>query len=134
MGNYRTVVDVRKRNDNTYKDVTPFPNQDQIRMDVAQSKYQTKIDMSDTYKQIRIETDDVWKTTFASPFSTFVSHVMQQADCNAPATFQHLITWIFRDHLRLFMQVYLDDIFIFLDTIKEHEEHLQIVFSILRKH
>jgi hypothetical protein len=76
----------------------------------------------------------VWKTAFASPFGTFVSHVMQQGNCNAPATFQRLMTWIFRDHLGLFVQVYLDDIFIFSDTIREHEEHLQIVFSILRKH
>jgi len=51
------------------------------------------------------------------------------AHCNHPA-------WqrIFRDHLRLFVQVYLDDIFIFSNTIWEHKEHLQIVFSILRKH
>ena len=34
-GKLRTVVDARKRNDNTHKDVTPFPDQDQIRMDVA---------------------------------------------------------------------------------------------------
>src|SRR5882762_5412203 len=116
-GKLRRVIDARKRNDNTYKDVTPFPDQDQIHMNVAQSKYQTKIDMSDTYEQIRIETDDVWKTAFASPFGTFISHVMQQGDCNAPTTFQHPMTWIFRDHLGLFVQVYLDDIFIFSNTI-----------------
>ena len=116
-GKLWTVVDVWKRNDNTYKDVTHFPNHDQIHMDVARSKYRTKINMSDTYKQIRIKNDDVWKTTFTSPFGTFVSHVMQQGDCNAPATFQHLMTWIFRDHLGLFVRVYLDDIFIFSDTI-----------------
>jgi hypothetical protein len=38
-GKLRTVVDARKRNDNTFKDVTPFPDQDQIRMDVARAKY-----------------------------------------------------------------------------------------------
>ena len=38
-GKLRTIVDVRKRNDNTFKDVTPFPDQDQIRMDVARAKY-----------------------------------------------------------------------------------------------
>ena len=42
-GKLRTVVDAWKRNDNTYKDVTPFPDQDQICMDVALSKYRTKI-------------------------------------------------------------------------------------------
>ena len=44
-GRLRTVVDARKRNENTFKDVTPFPDQDQIRMDVARAKYRTKIDM-----------------------------------------------------------------------------------------
>ena len=40
-GKLRTVVDARKRNDNTFKDVTPFPDQDQIRMDVARARYRT---------------------------------------------------------------------------------------------
>jgi hypothetical protein len=43
----RTVVDARQRNDNTVKDVTPFPDQDAIRMDVARAKHRSKIDMSD---------------------------------------------------------------------------------------
>ena len=46
----RTVVDTRKRNDNTHKDIIPFPDQDQIWMDIAHTKYWTKIDMSDVYE------------------------------------------------------------------------------------
>ena len=38
-GKLRTVIDCRKRNDNTEKDVTPFPDQEQICMDVARGKY-----------------------------------------------------------------------------------------------
>jgi len=30
-----TALDARKRNDNTVKDVTPFPDQEQIRIEVA---------------------------------------------------------------------------------------------------
>ena len=102
-GKLRTVVDTHKRNDNTFKDVTPFPDQDQIRMDVALCRYWTKIDMSNAYEQIHIKEEDIWKTAFATPLGTFVSHVMQQGDCNAPATFQRLMTWIFRDHIGLFV-------------------------------
>ena len=94
-GKLQTVVDAHKRNDNTFKDVTPFPDQDQIRMDVTRAKYRTKIDMSDAYEQIRVEPADVWKTVFASPLGTYMSHVMQQGNCNAPVTFQCLMTWIF---------------------------------------
>src|ERR1700683_2728550 len=103
-------------------------------MDVARSKFRTKIDMSDAYEQIRVEDKDVWKTAFAPPLGTFVSHVMQQGDCNAPATFQRLMTWIFRDHLGIFVRVYLDDIFVFSDSIDDHKGHLKTVFSILHLH
>ena len=133
-GKLRTVVDARKRNDNTYKDVTPFPDQDQIRMDVARAKYRTKIDMSDAYEQIRIEPSDIWKTAFATTLGTFVSHVMQQGDCNAPATFQRLMTWTFREHIGIFIRVYLDDVFVYSDTIDDHEKHLKIAFGTLRQH
>lgn len=129
----RTVVDCRKRNDNTVKDLTPFPDQDQIRMDVAKARYRTKIDMSDAYEQIRIEDEDVWKTAFATTMGTFISLVMQQGDCNAPATFQRLMTHVFRDFIGDFVHVYLDDIFVFSDTIEDHQKHLQLVFDRLRK-
>lgn len=133
-GKLRTVVDARKRNENTFKDVTPFPDQDLIRMDVARAKCRTKIDMSDAYEQIRVEPADVWKTAFASTLGTFISHVMQQGDCNAPATFQRLMTWIFRKHIGIFVRVYLDDIFVYSDTISDHEIHLEKIFDILRLH
>ena len=90
--------------------------------------------MSDAYEQIRVENEDVWKTAFATTLGTFVSHVMQQGDCNAPATFQRLMTWIFREHLRIFIRVYLDDIFVYSNTIKDHEGHLRIAFDTLRWH
>ncbi|KAJ7230577.1 hypothetical protein GGX14DRAFT_384501 [Mycena pura] len=49
-GKLRTALDARKRNANTQKDVTPFPDQDLIRMDCARAKYRSKIDLSDTYE------------------------------------------------------------------------------------
>jgi hypothetical protein len=70
------------------KDVTPFPDQDQIRMDITRVKFHSKIDLSNAYKQVCIKPDDVSKTAFATVFGTFESNVMQQGDCNAPATFQ----------------------------------------------
>jgi hypothetical protein len=48
-GCLRTVIDCCERNLNTVKDLTPFPDQDLIRNDVAQVKYCSKLDMSDAY-------------------------------------------------------------------------------------
>jgi Reverse transcriptase (RNA-dependent DNA polymerase) len=58
---------------------------------------------------------------------------MQMGDCNAPSTFQRLMTAIFRDCIGRFVHVYMDDIFIFSCSIEEHERHLGIVFDRLRK-
>lgn len=131
-GGLRTVIDCRKRNDNTVKDVTPFPDQEQIRMDVARAPFRSKIDLSDAYEQIRIEPDDVRKTAFATVYGTMLSNVLQQGDCNGPATFQRLMTNVFRRHIGIFVHVYLDDIFVYSNSLAEHEEHLRTVFETLR--
>src|SRR6202453_4894875 len=81
-GKLHTIIDGRKRNEDTEKDVTPFPDQEQIHMDVARGKYRSKIDMSDAYEQIRVEPQDVWKTAFSTVYGSLVSHTMQQGDCN----------------------------------------------------
>ena len=41
---------------------------------------------------------------------------------------------IFHPHLDKFVIVYLDDILIFSESEKEHEEHLHLVLGMLRKH
>ncbi len=82
------VVDCHQQNKNMVKDVTPMPDQDNIQEDVAHAKYRLKIDLSDAYKQVHIVASDVWKTAFSMVWGTYISHIMQQGDCNAPATFQ----------------------------------------------
>jgi len=98
-GLLRTVIDVRKWSDNTVKDVTLFPDQDQIRLDVARAKIWSKIDFSDVYEQIHTVPEDIHKSAFATIYGTYVSHTMQIGDCNAPATFQRMMTMIFRDFM-----------------------------------
>ena len=84
----RTVFDLRQQNNNTWKDVTPFPEQDAIRHNIAYAQFRSKLDMTEAYKQTRIKSEDVCKTTFSTTFSTFQSQVIQMGDCNVPSTFQ----------------------------------------------
>ena len=70
---------------------------------------------------------------FATIFGTFISQVMQQGDCNAPAMFQCLMTVTFCDQLGRFIHTYLNNMFAYSNTIEEHEEHLDVVFELLRK-
>jgi len=112
----------------------PLPDQEVIHEDVARAKYRSKIDLTDAYKQVHVRVEDMEKNAFATITGTFVSHVMWIGDCNAPATFQRLMTTIFRDAIGCSMHVYLDDIFVYSNSIEEHKEHLHLVFERLREH
>ena len=127
-GKLRTVFDLCMQNENTEKDVSPFLDQDTIWHDVAHAAYRSKLDISEVYKQICICNEDVPKTAFTTIFGTFVSRAMQQRDCNTPSMFQRLMTSVFHDFVVRFIHVYLDDIFIYSSTIKEHKDHLAQVF------
>ena len=74
------VFDLHMQNNNTEKDISPFPDQDMSQHDVTRAPYRSKLDMSEAYEQIHIRPEDVPKTVFSTIFSTFVSQVMQQGD------------------------------------------------------
>ena len=89
--------------------------------------------MSEAYNQICIRDEGIPKMAFATIFGKFVSRVMQQGDCNAPLTFQRLMTSVFCDFVVRFVHVYLDNIFIYSSTIEEHEDHQVQVFNKLQE-
>ncbi|KNZ80089.1 hypothetical protein J132_07377 [Termitomyces sp. J132] len=64
---------------------------------------------------------------------TYHSNIMQISDCNVLATFQCLMTSIFRDVIGKWMHVYLDNIFVFSDSTEEHKQHLRIVLKDYKK-
>ena len=103
----RIIFNLRQQNENTWKDVTPFPDQDAIHHDIARATFRSKLNMTEAYEQTHIRPEDVGKMTFSTIFGMFQSRVMQMGDCNSPSTFQQLMTTIFRDFLRWFVHVYL---------------------------
>jgi hypothetical protein len=129
----RTAIDARKRNDNTVKDVTLFPDQDQIRLDIVRVKIRLKIDFSNVYEQICTVPEDIHKSAFATIYGTYMSYMMQIGDCNAPATFQRMMTMIFQDFIGIFLHAYLNDLFVYSNSVDEHEKHLMLVFNKIRK-
>jgi hypothetical protein len=50
---------------------------------------------------------------------------MQFRFINTPATFQRKINYILREHLDDFIMAYLNNIIIYLNSIKEHKEHIK---------
>ena len=104
-----------------------FPRSRHNMHDIAWAKFRSELDITEAYEQTHIRPEDVGKMTFYTIFGMFQSWVMQMGDCNAPSTFQQLMTAIFRDFLRRFMHVYLDNKFIYSQSIQEHIEHIMKV-------
>jgi hypothetical protein len=129
----RACFDKREQNANTYKLASPMPDQTEVLERIASHKYRSVIDGRDAYEQIRVEKGDVWKTLFNSPSGTMESLVLQQGDCNGPATYQSLMNHIFGPYIGVWMDVYLDDIMIYSDSLKDHIKHVRTVFKILRE-
>jgi Reverse transcriptase (RNA-dependent DNA polymerase) len=123
------VVDGCQCNENMVKDVTPLPDQDVICLNIVRVKICSKIDLSDAYEQICIVPEDVHKMAFGTIFRTFMSNVMQQGDCNAPSTFQCSMNITFWEFIGIFLHMYLDDLFVYSNTVEEHQQHLKKVFA-----
>jgi hypothetical protein len=109
----------------------PLPNQDLIREAVVSHKYVLVIDISNAYEQLCIVAEDVPKTLFLSPLGTFVSNILQQGDCNGPSSWQRLMTYLFHERIGVEIWVYLDDIYVFTNTIGEHENGLEYILKCL---
>ena len=52
--------------------------------------------------------------------------------CNAPGMFQHYMNDMFQDFLDEFLVVYLDNMLIYSDNLKEHRKHMRKVLERLR--
>ena len=103
--------------------------QDQIRG----AKWFIKLNITDAYYQLQINKGKEWKTAFQTKYGHYKYLVMPFGLTNAPVSFQQYINEALREHLDIFIIVYLDDILIFSDNYKEHVQHIRAVLKKLEK-
>jgi hypothetical protein len=89
----------------------------------------SKIDLQSGYHQIKICVKDIPKTAFTTRYGLFDYLVMSFGLTNAPAHFMYLMNSVFMPELDKFVVVFIDDILIYLRSMEEHEEHLQIILQ-----
>ena len=131
-GKWRMCIDYRALNKITIKNRYPLPKVEELMDRLHGARYFTKIDLYSGYHQIRVRESDIQKTAFVTRYGAFEYLVMPFGLCNAPATFQRMMTTILRDGLDRFVLVFLDDILIYSRTIEEHEQHIRAVLDRLR--
>ena len=99
----------------------------------ASRPFRTTLDLKDAYEQIRIVPEHVGRSVVTTPDGNMISRVIQQGDCNAPATYQALMNFLFSAYIGRFMDVYLDDIVIYSETLEDHIRHVKLVLEILKR-
>jgi hypothetical protein len=87
----------------------------------------SKIDLRSGYHQLRIQPSDVPKTAFITKYGLYEFMVMSFGLTNALAYFMYLMNSVFMDYLDKFVVVFIDEILVYSQNEKEHEEHLRKV-------
>ncbi|GJX14899.1 putative nucleotidyltransferase, ribonuclease H [Tanacetum coccineum] len=113
---WRVCIDYRKLNDATRKDHFPLPFIDQMLERLSGNEYYCFLNGFSGYFQIPLVPEDQEKTTFTCPYVTFAHRRMPFGLCNAPATFQRCMAAIFHDMCKDFMEVFMDDFFVFRNS------------------
>ena len=122
-GSLRPVQDYRKLNEHTVKDHYPLPLIQELVDRVKDARYFTKLDIRWGYNNVQMKEGDEWKAAFRTNRGLFEPTVMFFGLCNLPATFQTMMNDLFRELITEgVVIIYLDDILIFTETMKEHRE------------
>ena len=133
-GSTRFCVDYRKLNAVTKRDSYPLPRICDVMDSLGQSKIFSTMDLKSAYHQIPVHPDHIEKTAFICHRGLFEFVRMPFGLANAPASLQRVMDFIFGDMLGRCIMIYLDDIVVFSRTQEEHVQHLQEVFTRLRKY
>ncbi|RVW37522.1 Transposon Ty3-I Gag-Pol polyprotein [Vitis vinifera] len=133
-GKWRVCVDYTNLNSACPKDSFPLPRIDQIVDSTSGQGMLSFLDAFSGYHQIPMSPDDKEKTAFITPHDPYCYKVMPFGLKNAGATYQRLMTKIFKPLIGRSVEVYIDDIVVKSKTREQHILHLQEVFYLLRKY
>ena len=131
-GKWRVCVDYTDLSDACPKDSFPLPHIDQIVDASAGHAMLSFLDEFFGYHQIPMYPPDAEKTSFITPHGLFYYNVMPFRLKNVKATYQRLVTKMFRPLHGKNIEVYIDDMLIKSKERPNHATHLQQVFDLLR--
>jgi Reverse transcriptase (RNA-dependent DNA polymerase) len=127
------VINYKRLNDNTIEDSYMIPEKDSLLDHIQDAKIFSKFDCKSGFHQIKMHHESIEWTAFSCPLGHYEWLVMPFGLKNVSSIFQKRMNDIFLKYNN-FVLIYIDDILVFSQNIKEHISHLQIVFSEFLKH
>ena len=121
---WRVCIDYIDLNEASPKDSFPLSHIDQISDFVAGHGILSFLDAFSGYHQIPMHLPAAEKTTFITPLRLYYYNVMPCGLKNAGATYQRLVTEIFRPLLDNTMEAYIDDMLVKSIECFDHIQHL----------
>ena len=117
-------MDYTDLNDACPKDSFPLPRIDQIVDASVGHGMLSFLDAFSEYHQIPMHPPDAKKKSFITPHGLYRYNVMPFGLKNAGATYQRLVTKMFRLLLGSIMEVYIDDMLVKSKQRPDHAAHL----------
>ncbi|KAG3189343.1 hypothetical protein PC128_g11797 [Phytophthora cactorum] len=137
-GKWRIVHAFNKLNAATIPAQTPIPRKNVLQNNMVGCTLYSALDLVDGYYQLLMRACDQPLTAVSTPSGMLWEWlVMPQGLSNAPATFNRLVTQLFRPH-RAYAQTYFDNIFVHSravhgkSDVENHVEHLRAVLECMR--
>ena len=131
-GKWRVCINYTDLNNACPKDSFPLPRIDQIVDASSRHGMLSFLDAFSSYHQIPIYLPNAEKTTFITPHGLFCYNIMSFGLKNAGATYQRLVTKMFRPLLGKTMEVYIDDMLVKSKERPDHTTHLKEAFDLLK--
>ena len=130
----RFCIDNRKLNRVTIKNRYPLSRIDDLFDQLRGARVYSKIYIRTGYHQLRVRKTNIPKTAFKTRYGHFEFTVMPFGLTNAPTAFMDLMHRVFQPYLDQFVVVFVDDILIYSQLEREHEDHLRIILQLLSDH
>ena len=124
-GKWRVCVDYTDLNEACPKDSFPLPRIDQIINVSTGNGMLSFMDAFSNYHQIPMHLFDAEKMAFATPHGLHCYNVKPFGLKNAEATYQRMVTKIFRPLIGRTMEVYIDNMLVNTKECPDHTKHLQ---------
>ena len=128
---WKVCVDYTDLNDACSKDSFPLPRIDHIMDAEVGHSMLSFMDAFSGYHQIPMHPPNAEKTSFITPYGLYCYNVMPFGLKKAGATYQRLVTKMFRPLLGSTMEVYIDDMLVKSKQRPDHAAHLQQTFDLL---